>query len=78
MKMTQWNNTKMKSKEQELIPQELANSLKVGNIVEYQSIVKIRVHINSFKLEEALKVDYKNILKVWNKNGEMKWKTIKK
>lgn len=71
--MTQWNNTKMKSKEQELIPQELANSLKVGNIVEYQSIARIRVHISSFKLEEALKVDYKNILKVWNQNGEIIW-----
>ena len=63
----------MKSKEQELIPQELANSLKVGNIVEYQSIARIRVYINSFKLEEALKVDYKNILKVWNQNGEIIW-----
>lgn len=71
--MTQWNNTKMKSKEQELIPQELANSLKVGNIVEYQSIAIIRVHINSFQLEEAFKVDYKNILKVWNQNGEIIW-----
>lgn len=71
--MTQWNNTKMKSKEQELIPQELANSLKVGNVVEYQSIAIIRVHINSFKLEEAFKVDYKNILKVWNQNGEIIW-----
>lgn len=72
--MTQWNNTKMKSKEQELIPQELANSLKVGNIVEYQSIERIRVHISSLKSEEALKVDYKNILKVWNKNGEIIWR----
>lgn len=64
----------MKSKEQELIPQELANSLKVGNIVEYQSIERIRVHISSLKSEEALKVDYKNILKVWNKNGEIIWR----
>lgn len=63
----------MKSKEQELIPQDLLNSLKVGNIVEYQSIERIRVHISSLKLEEALKVDHKNILKVWNENGEIIW-----
>ena len=62
-----------KTKEQELIPQDLLTSLKVGNIVEYQSIERIRVHISSLKLEEALKVDYKNILKVWNQNGEIIW-----
>ena len=62
-----------KTKEQELIPQDLLNSLKVGNIVEYQSIERIRVHISSLKLEEALKVDYKNILKVFDEEGNIVW-----
>ena len=58
----------------EMIPSELASVLVVDNIVEYQSIERIRVHISSLRLEEALKVDYKNILKVWNKNGEIIWR----
>ena len=57
----------------EMIPSELASVLVVDNIVEYQSIERIRVHISSLKLEEAFKVDYKNILKVFDKEGNIVW-----
>ena len=57
----------------EMIPSELASVLVVDNIVEYRSIERVRIKITTPYTSTALKTDYKNILKVYNKNGELLW-----
>ena len=56
------------------IPSELDSVLVVGNIVEYKLIETTRIYINSIFTANALRVDYKNILKVYDKNGNIVWR----
>ena len=57
----------------EMIPSELASVLVVDNIVEYQSIERVRIKITTPYTSTALKNDYKNILKVFDKEGNIVW-----
>lgn len=56
-----------------MIPSELASVLVVDNIVEYQSIERVRIRITTPDTSTALKTDYKNILKVFDKEGNIVW-----
>ena len=56
-----------------MIPSELASVLVVDNIVEYQSIDRVRFRITTPDNSTALKTDYKNILKVFDKKGNIVW-----
>ena len=57
----------------EMIPSELASVLVVDNIVEYQAIERVRIRITTNYTSTALKTDYKNILKVFDKKGNIVW-----
>ena len=57
----------------EMIPSELASVLVVDNIVEYRSIERVRIKITTPDNSAALKTDYKNILKVFDKEGNIVW-----
>lgn len=57
----------------EMIPSELASVLVVDNIVEYQAIERVRIRITTPYTSTALKTDYKNILKVFDKEGNIVW-----
>ena len=57
----------------EMIPSELASVLVVDNIVEYQAIERVRIRITTPATSTALKTDYKNILKVFDKEGNIVW-----
>ena len=56
-----------------MIPSELASVLVVDNIVEYRSIERVRIRITTPDTSTALKTDYKNILKVFDKEGNIVW-----
>ena len=58
---------------EEMIPSELASVLVVDNIVEYQAIERVRIRITTNYTSTALKTDYKNILKVFDKKGNIVW-----
>ena len=58
---------------EEMIPSELASVLVVDNIVEYQAIERVRIRITTNYTSTALKTDYKNILKVFDKEGNIVW-----
>ena len=60
-------------KPQDTIPSELASVLVVDNIVEYRSIERVRIKITTPYTSTALKTDYKNILKVFDKKGNIVW-----